>query len=98
MSSLPQDFINAKNYLLSRFNTIYTDETVKCCLILLDWFDYQDSLIKDSVSKENYISKEKIKEKIEYYKSYEGLEIYEHYNYGEIIQVLTELLRGEIDR
>lgn len=35
--------------------------------------------------------KDKIKAKKEYYKSYENLEIYEHYNYGEIVQVLDEL-------
>lgn len=38
---------------------------------------------------------DKIKAKIEYYKNYENLEIYEHYNYGEIVQVLQELLEEE---
>lgn len=35
--------------------------------------------------------KGKIKAKKEYYKSYENREIYEHFNYGEIVQVLDEL-------
>lgn len=38
------------------------------------------------------ISKDKIREKIKYYKDYEGLELYEKFNYGEIVQVLKELL------
>ena len=40
----------------------------------------------------DYVSKDKIKEKIKDYKSYRNLEMFEKYNYREIINVLKELL------
>ena len=41
---------------------------------------------------ENYVSKSKIKDKIEHLKSYKGLVMYEKYNYEAIIRHFEELL------
>lgn len=40
-------FIKAKQYLLNRFNSVYTNETIKNhVLVLFEWIDYLDYLIK----------------------------------------------------
>ena len=44
---------------------------------------------------EGFISKNKIKEKIEEYKDYKNTVMYKKYNYEEIIKVLEELLEKE---
>ncbi len=54
----PNEYLNAKRYLLSRFNAIYSDERIKkSVFILLKWIDYQDELIKKDLT-----LKSKIKE------------------------------------
>lgn len=50
---------------------------------------------KHSLIKNHYISKDKVKDKIEHLKSYKGLVMYEKYNYEAIIRHLEELLEEE---
>ena len=93
------EYLNAKRYLLSRFNVLYSDERIKkSVFILLHWIDYQDELIKNDL-----MFKSKIREKIEHYEFLQDDELIKFPNiftdkyfvYSEVVKVLKELLESE---
>ena len=60
--------------------------------LIIDGMKEDRRIAVEEIREEYYISKDKIKEKIQQYKCYEGLEMYEKYNYKEIVLVLQQLL------
>lgn len=68
------------------------EEKLKIAVAMLTKGTYPEENEGDNDFDKQFIAVDKIKEKIQQYKCYEGLEVYEKYHYKEMVLVLQQLL------